>query len=221
MLVLSRKISQTIRLPEADVTVTVTGVSGRTVKLGIDAPPSIAVLRGEREENRRQAVDAPPAATKTAEALSAAAQPDLKAMREALHRLTLNLALAEHEGQVPSTRVGAMYEQLTRATDALSGVEKATQLPGRPAPPVSKPVGRVLLVSSDKEERTLLASLLSQWGVAVETANGATAAAERILDRHATAFDLILADLPESSDEAIHALTRLREADRFQETRRR
>ncbi|WDI41732.1 carbon storage regulator CsrA [Bremerella sp. P1] len=46
MLVLSRKASQTIQIG-TDVTLTVLGVSGNTVRLGIEAPQEIPILRGE------------------------------------------------------------------------------------------------------------------------------------------------------------------------------
>lgn len=46
MLVLARKASQTIQIGK-DVTLTVLGVSGNTVRLGIDAPKEVPVLRGE------------------------------------------------------------------------------------------------------------------------------------------------------------------------------
>ena len=46
MLVLTRNISQTIMIGD-DVTVTVLGVRGNQVRLGIDAPKEIAVHRSE------------------------------------------------------------------------------------------------------------------------------------------------------------------------------
>ena len=46
MLVLSRKQSQRIRLGDS-ITVTVVRVSGDKVRLGIDAPPDMLVLRDE------------------------------------------------------------------------------------------------------------------------------------------------------------------------------
>ena len=46
MLVLSRKASERIRLGEA-IVITVVGISGDKVKLGIQAPRSLLVLREE------------------------------------------------------------------------------------------------------------------------------------------------------------------------------
>ena len=46
MLVLSRKSQQTIRIGDA-ITVTILNVKGNTVRVGIDAPRDIRVVRGE------------------------------------------------------------------------------------------------------------------------------------------------------------------------------
>ncbi|QDU75797.1 Carbon storage regulator [Bremerella volcania] len=50
MLVLSRKASQIIHIG-ADVTVKVLGVSGNTVRLGIEAPTEVSILRGELRDD--------------------------------------------------------------------------------------------------------------------------------------------------------------------------
>jgi carbon storage regulator len=47
MLVLTRKIGESIVLPSCDVTIRVMGVSKRRVKLGVTAPPEIPVHRAE------------------------------------------------------------------------------------------------------------------------------------------------------------------------------
>lgn len=52
MLVLSRKQSQRIRLGDS-ITVTVVRVSGDKVRLGIDAPPDMLVLRDELDRRDR------------------------------------------------------------------------------------------------------------------------------------------------------------------------
>ena len=46
MLVLSRKAQQTIRIGDS-ITVTILNVKGTTVRIGIDAPREIRVIRGE------------------------------------------------------------------------------------------------------------------------------------------------------------------------------
>ena len=48
MLVLSRKMSETVVLPDLDVVFKIIEVRGNTVRVGIDAPREIKVLRGEK-----------------------------------------------------------------------------------------------------------------------------------------------------------------------------
>jgi carbon storage regulator len=45
MLVLTRKVGQTIRV--GDIVITVTSVRGRQVRIGIDAPRNVPIQRGE------------------------------------------------------------------------------------------------------------------------------------------------------------------------------
>ncbi len=62
MLVLSRKESQRIRLGDS-IVITIVKVSGDKVRIGIDAPADVLVLRDELEPNQRPsaAVDSAPA----------------------------------------------------------------------------------------------------------------------------------------------------------------
>ena len=55
MLVLSRKESERIRLGES-IVVTVIRVSGDKVRLGIEAPPNVLVLRDELEPHEKAAL---------------------------------------------------------------------------------------------------------------------------------------------------------------------
>lgn len=57
MLVLSRKAGQQIQIGP-DISVTVVKLHSGGVRLGIDAPPELAVVRGELAERIRAEVDA-------------------------------------------------------------------------------------------------------------------------------------------------------------------
>jgi carbon storage regulator len=58
MLVLSRKQSERIRLGR-DIIVTVVRVAGDKVRLGIEAPPNVVVLRDELETNAPTVLSGP------------------------------------------------------------------------------------------------------------------------------------------------------------------
>jgi carbon storage regulator len=47
MLVLSRRVSEKLVLPELGTTITVVALKGGAVRLGIQAPPQVTVLREE------------------------------------------------------------------------------------------------------------------------------------------------------------------------------
>jgi carbon storage regulator len=47
MLVLSRKIGEAIVMPNCDLTITVLGVEGKKVRLGLTAPPDVSMHRAE------------------------------------------------------------------------------------------------------------------------------------------------------------------------------
>jgi carbon storage regulator len=57
MLVLSRKKEQEVCLPELGVNIKVLQVKGNTVRLGIEAPEDVHILRGELNEFRREFSD--------------------------------------------------------------------------------------------------------------------------------------------------------------------
>ncbi|MEX2172808.1 MAG: carbon storage regulator [Pirellulaceae bacterium] len=61
MLVLSRKESERIRLGDS-IVLTVVRVSGDKVRLGIEAPPHVLVLRDELRTHGKPPLPAPPAA---------------------------------------------------------------------------------------------------------------------------------------------------------------
>jgi carbon storage regulator len=69
MLVLSRKLSQEI-LIGSDITITVVRIEGNHVRLGIEAPPGVSVLRDELI-TRQKRTEAPPAVASGREGIRA------------------------------------------------------------------------------------------------------------------------------------------------------
>jgi carbon storage regulator len=74
MLILTRRVGETVMIGD-DVTITVLGVKGNQVRVGINAPKSVAVhreeiyerIKREQQPERQESPDAPDAAQKAAE----------------------------------------------------------------------------------------------------------------------------------------------------------
>ena len=60
MLVLTRRANESVVLPGLGVTFRVLSVNGRNVRIGIEAPPEVAVLRDELLPLVRTVLPAPP-----------------------------------------------------------------------------------------------------------------------------------------------------------------
>lgn len=71
MLVLTRKLDETLRIGD-DIKVTVLRVKGNTVRIGIEAPKSVRVVRDELERHEAVAADISAAEMPTADTASEA-----------------------------------------------------------------------------------------------------------------------------------------------------
>lgn len=72
MLVLSRKVDERIRVGD-EITITVVRISPGVVRIGIDAPPHLAIVRAELEESDTRRSDAPAKSAKPSCLASASA----------------------------------------------------------------------------------------------------------------------------------------------------
>jgi carbon storage regulator CsrA len=158
MLVLSRRPNDKICFPNLGISVGVLRVDGNNVRLGIEAPKDVKVLRHELAERFEAGVAA---AEKTNAKLS-------HDMRNRLNTATLALHLTQQQ------------LKLGRAEDAQTTLEKAFReiqaldtelgnLPSQINPDVNEK-RRVLLVEDDTNERELLSGILRMNGFTVDTA---------------------------------------------------
>ena len=53
MLVLTRKVGQTIQIGD-QVSITITQIKGKNIRIGIEAPAEVAIRRGELDISNRQ-----------------------------------------------------------------------------------------------------------------------------------------------------------------------
>ncbi|OWK44541.1 response regulator [Fimbriiglobus ruber] len=163
MLVVSRKPNEKLVFPGIDTVVRVVSVKSNVVRLGIDAPPDVAVYREEL-------------LTRIAASESAANEPHEPpaGSREFRHRLrnrlnaaAIGLALLERQQRAGMTE--AAEATLARVNEEFSTLQGYVERMADPPAPVRKTakVRRALLVEDDRNERELLAGFLRVAGIDV------------------------------------------------------
>lgn len=184
MLVLSRRAGDRIIFPDLNISVGILQTNGRNVRVGIEAPPDVAVLRHElaAESSRR-----PPAA--------AATKRNDHDVRNRLNIARLGMHLMEQ--QLKSGDAGAALSTMDRAIKALDEIEAAicpvSVSPENTKPADRPPTMRALLVEDDPNESELLAGILRMSGIAVDTAGDGCQALDYLA--HHERPDIVLLDM--------------------------
>jgi carbon storage regulator CsrA len=184
MLVLSRRIEETITFPELDIKIEVLKVKGSTVRLGIDAPIEIQVLRGELSSPKDVGV---------AKKILVDAQ-DAHDARNQLNSLTVAIGLTSKLLSRGETNLAATT--LNNALEAMSGGKKPNAQHGNN--PLEKPIvgPRALLVEDAANEREMLAGFLRLHGYQVDTVNDGVEAIEFLEANEKPDFLLVDMNMP-------------------------
>jgi carbon storage regulator CsrA len=157
MLVLSRRANEKIVFPSIGVTVHLLRINGKAVRIGIDAPPDLRILREEVADN------APPV------------EPRSKANKSATHELcnrlnkiALGLTLYQRQRQTGQTE--SAEATLEQTLGQLAALDRAavSEIVERGSAQARRP--RALLVEDDSNERELLSGLLGMNGCECATA---------------------------------------------------
>lgn len=195
MLILSRKPNQKIVLPNLGVAIEIVRVAGRTVSVGIEAPDSVKVLRGELAAHLPPQVETPSA-------------PERHRLRNELNRVSLALELVRK--QLELGRSTEAEQTLQRAIEWLEQLDSGMQTPSinKSAQP-GRAVKQALLVEDDANERELLAGYLRLSGYEVRQAsNGADAL--QLLHQHPV--DLVVMDMQMPRMNGLETLQEIRKA---------
>ena len=184
MLVLSRRLQQKIVFPGIKASVQVVGIRGSTVRLGIEAPPEVTVMREEIQERIDQWTA--PANTGADDPLGAGAREEF--LDGKLRDVNVLLGVARLQLQVGLTwSAEEAVEQARRDLEALRR-EVGSTPHGR-----SARRRKALLVEDNANERELLALFLRQSGVDVDTAGDGADALDYLQRRGAP--DVVLLDM--------------------------
>jgi len=185
MLVLSRRAGERIVLPSLNISIQVLQVKGNTIRLGIEAPPGVRIVREEILAG--QAGLAASAGHAGFDGLPLSHQ----------HRNRLNtamLALNVVQKQLQAGLVGSAESMLRTALEILDSLGQPATVPG--AAPEIEARSRALhalVVEDDLVEESLLTSFLRLNGFQVATAHDGYEALE-YLSRH-TLPDFMLLDM--------------------------
>jgi carbon storage regulator CsrA len=181
MLVLTRRTNETVVFPGPGVTVRVLSTKNGAVRVGIDAPPDVTVLRGEVLE--RQGVRGAPAGGDAAAPVRGLTNRRVE---------TARVGLAEAQRLLAAGHVAEAADVLRRIDEDLALLER--RLGGVPGnhPPAATP-RRALVVEDNANERELLALFLRNAGLDVDTARDGADALD-YLHTH-TRPDVVLLDM--------------------------
>jgi carbon storage regulator CsrA len=162
MLVLTRKPHEKITLPTVGATIEVVRIKGGAVRLGINAPPDVPVLRAELAARE---IPLPQQGDGVGERRfrgQVAVRLKTVAMGLALLRLQLDAGPLD---EAYATLTQLQYDLRLLRLGVEGEQEPAPVAPGRPARP-----RRALLVEDDRNQCELLAGFLRQSGLDVDTA---------------------------------------------------
>jgi carbon storage regulator CsrA len=161
MLVLSRGRNDKIVFPNLGITVEILNIASNKVRVGVDAPPSVTVLRHEL------AGQAGPAAGANL------VDPARKLSHEVRNRLhAANLALHLSQKLLQANRQADAERTLQKALDEFAAVEERLTSRDQPVPAnaPARTRGHALIVEDNLNESELLASYLRLSGFEVDTA---------------------------------------------------
>jgi carbon storage regulator CsrA len=190
MLVLSRRPNEKVLFPSINTSVEVVSIKGGAVRLGIEAPPEVTILRGELKDRAAE-----PGATSP---LAEPAESRLRGLRHLLrNRLsvtTVGLGLLRQQARAGLSKelectIAKIEEDMHLLRQRLES-EDATP---PPPPQPSRKARRALLVEDDQNERELLAGFLRLSGFAVDTAGDGCDALDHL--RAGERPDVVLLDM--------------------------
>jgi carbon storage regulator CsrA len=167
MLVLTRRLNETIVLPDLNVTIQVVGIKSGAIRLGITAPPGVRVLRGElpdreAEWGKARPQAAPPAPEPQAPPLNQVVRQRLRVSR---------VGLAEVQRLVRAGRIEEAQRLLEKIDEDVALLERRLEDGPARRGPAGKAGGKALLVEDDRKACELLAECLRLAGMDVATAD--------------------------------------------------
>ncbi|GAA5508306.1 response regulator [Novipirellula caenicola] len=226
MLVLSRRSQQQIVFPNLGVTLRILQVRGQIVKVGIDAPPEISILRQERLTASSDLQGGAIAARSPGDQAEHRRRNQLNVVQLYLDAIQSRIdrgELFDVQGMIDTlvARLNSENREENRdlATSRQSDLRAAAVTENdKPHPRVNEsnltdPRVRLLVVEDSDNERSLMTYLLASQGFVVHVARDGGEACER-LQYWGTLPDVILMDMQMPMLGGLETLHRIRQNER-------
>lgn len=206
MLVLSRRQNEKVLFANLGIAVQVLHINGSRVRLGIEAPRNVHVLRDELADRSKDAAEQIQEVSRQETAVNV--RDRLQAAADELWRLHEQF---EHEGiDVAEPTIFRLFQELKALDDELVAGRQA----GRNSLPLEKPRRTALLVEDNRNEARLLAGFLRCRGFEVEVASDG-ASAMHYLAMH-EAPNCVLLDMNMPKYDGRWTIDEIRRKPRFQ-----
>lgn len=185
MLVLARKVKERILIPAINATIAVVSVAGNKVRLGIDAPPDVVILREELEDGD----EVPPSLVEQLDSQ----RREKHDLRNLVQGACVGLGLIEKQIELghDTEAIRKTVQQIRWAFVKHEGSVKTTQPPTAESRPSAT---TALLVEDQANERALLSQFLQLSGYDVIEANTGEEALD-YLQQSRTKPDVVLLDM--------------------------
>ena len=180
MLVLSRRPNEKVLFPSINTTVQVVSITGKAVRLGIEAPPEVTILRAELQDRAAERG----ATTPLAEPAESGLRGLRHLLRNQLNVTTVGLGLLRQQARAGLS--DAMERTIAKIEEDMHLFRQRldsepAQTPSRLPKSARKP-RKALLVEDEENERELRAGFLRLAGFAVDTAGDGCDALDRLRD---------------------------------------
>ena len=160
MLVLSRKENQKIRFPDLDVTIEILRVKGSAVRVGVDAPMEIRILRDEIKDFESQPT--------VKQHIVRLPKSERHEVRNKLNSLSIALHLCKQE--MTAGHFDDAQQTFEKVFQQIRNIVESEDSPQAPIPAVDNSQKTALLVEDEANEREMLAGFLRLHGYQVVTA---------------------------------------------------
>ncbi|MCA8987666.1 MAG: response regulator [Planctomycetaceae bacterium] len=206
MLVLSRRTDQQIVFPNLDIKLSILQVRGKVVKLGIDAPRDVSILRPET------------ISVEELEKLGKTAEPGLDRHQLRNHLNAVNLGLKLFEKQTAHGMAQAAQDTMQRVVSELQKMDEAIGKARTQVKTVaSSAAPKLLVVDDDENERTLLSGLLRMQGFEVLTASDGLEAMDLLSQGDLP--DYVLLDMKMPNADGPSTIQKIRSDSRFDDVK--